>query len=205
MNLITLASHTIDLDLLPDVPTVLDVGCRGFDFGEAVRKHRPLAWIVAIDPSPEVRLPAGGLGIFQNLALVGKPRHMALLAMHSTGEGNCICEDDVPWYAEAAAVKCTTIQKLMDDHGVKHWDLVKLDCEGSEFGILEHWPGPIAGQISVEFHDWTGPWEGYVKGDYYERLLAGPLKDYEVVSHELKKVGSPEAWGHWDSLLRLRA
>jgi methyltransferase family protein len=91
----------------------------------------------------------------------------------------------------------------MRDYRVDHWDLIKLDCEGSEFGILENWPGPVARQISVEFHDWTGPWAERAAGDYYERLFAGPLKDYEVVQHELSKQG--EGIGHWDSLLRLRA
>ncbi len=126
---------------------------------------------------------------------------MALLAMHSSGEGNFICED-VPWFAEAAAVKCITLPALMEKHKVDFWDVVKLDCEGSEFGILENWPGPVAEQISIEFHDWTGPWCHHVEGDYYERLFAGPLKDYEVVQHELSRQG--EGVGHWDSLLRLR-
>ncbi len=31
MNLVKLASHTVDIDLLPERPVVLDVGCRGFD------------------------------------------------------------------------------------------------------------------------------------------------------------------------------
>jgi FkbM family methyltransferase len=204
MKLASWASHTVDLDLLPpELPTVLDVGCRDFDFTEEAMGYRPSSFIVACDPSPEVASQEGRrlVNIFEPMALVGKERNMAMLAMHSTGEGNFIC-DDPPWFAAAAVVRCITLAALMDKHGVKFWDLVKLDCEGSEFGILENWPGPVAQQISVEFHDWTGPWEEYVSGDYYERLFAGPLKDYEVVQHELSKQG--EGIGHWDSLLRLR-
>lgn len=201
MNLVALASHTVDLDILPKAPMVLDVGCRDFDFTLAVLRRMPSAFIVALDPSPDVISSPFETVIFERLALVGKDRNMALLAMHSSGEGNFICEDP-PWFAEAAAVKCITLPQLMEKHGVKFWDLVKLDCEGSEFGILEHWPGPVARQVSIEFHDWTGPWEGYVAGDYYERLFAGPLKDYEIVQHELSRQG--EGVGHWDTLIRLK-
>lgn len=201
MNLVSLASHTVDLDLLPDAPIVLDVGCRDFDFTNAVRNIRRCARLVSLDASPDVAVIGTSRVVFLQMALVGKERHMALLAMHSSGEGNFIC-DDPPWFAEAAAVKCITLAQLMEKCKIKFWDLVKLDCEGSEFGILENWPGPVARQISIEFHDWTGPWEGYVAGDYYERLFAGPLKDYEVVQHELSRQG--EGIGHWDTLLRLR-
>lgn len=204
MNLVALASHTVDLDILPDAPVVLDVGCRDFDFTQRILELRPSAQITALDPSPDIVEIAWVLCHnveFHRLALVGKERNMALLAMHSSGEGNFIC-DDPPWFAEAAAVKCITLPELMEKNGVKFWDLVKLDCEGSEFGILENWPGPIAQQISIEFHDWTGPWEEYVVGYYYERLFAGPLKDYEIVQHELSRQG--EGVGHWDTLLRLR-
>ncbi len=201
MNLVSLASHTVDLDLIPDSPLVLDVGCRDFLFCEQLLRYREFGSITAIDPSPEINEDMDERIAFISVALVGKERHMALLAMHSTGEGNFLC-DDVPWFADAAAVKCITLPKLMEKCGVKFWDVVKLDCEGSEFGILENWPGPVAQQISIEFHDWTGPWEGYAAGDYYERLFAGPLKDYDVVQHELSKQG--EGLGHWDTLLRLR-
>ncbi len=201
MNLVSLASHTVDLDLIPDAPIVLDVGCRDFDFTNQFRRRKSASTVIALDPSPDVSIISTAETWFMQLALVGKERNMALLAMHSSGEGNFLC-DDVPWYADAAAVKCITLPALMEECRVKFWDVVKLDCEGSEFGILENWPGPVARQISIEFHDWTGPWEGYVAGDYYERLFAGPLKEYEVVQHELSKQG--EGVGHWDTLLRLR-
>ncbi len=85
--------------------------------------------------------------------------------------------------------------KVLD---VTYWDLVKLDCEGSEFEILENWPGRIATQISVEFHDGADA----ARDDAYFETLFAKLPDYEIVQHEKFKQG---AWiGHWDSLLRLR-
>ena len=51
MNLQTLASHTVDLDLLPEAPIVLDAGCRWFDFTTALQIRRKDARVIAIDPA----------------------------------------------------------------------------------------------------------------------------------------------------------
>lgn len=206
MNLQKLASHTVDLDLLPERPVVLDVGCRGFDFTREVLALRQGAQMIAMDPDPLIDMPTtGNLGfIYSRYALIGGEQPTVNYAGWSTGEGNIVCETS-PWYAERShSVPAINIRKLTALFQIRHWDLVKLDCEESEFGILENWPGPIATQISVEFHDWTGPWESKAKNspDYYPKLWAGPLRDYEVVQHELSKVG--EGVGHWDTLLRLR-
>ncbi len=205
MNLVKLAGHTVDLDLLPERPVVLDVGCRGFDFTREVLALRPSAKILALDPDPHIECAITGEGwMFFRAALVGDGRDWANYAGWSTGEGNLIC-DVSPHYAERShTVPCVNITRLMSMMPVSHCDLVKLDCEESEFGILEAWPGPIATQISVEFHDWTGPWESAAKNSptYYPNLWAGPLRDYEVVQHDLSRQG--EGVGHWDTLLRLR-
>ncbi len=203
MNLIALASHSVDLDAIPERPVVLDVGCRGFDFTREILRHRPGARVVAMDPDPAMPAePPPGV-TFLRVALVGDGRKASTYADYSTGEGNFLC-DRVPHYARAHTVPCINIRALMAQLGIDYWDVVKLDCEESEFGILENWPGPIAGVLSVEFHDWTGPCKAKATEDYYRRLFAGPLRDYDVLSHELSTVGPGPAWGHWDSVFRLK-
>ena len=96
-------------------------------------------------------------------------------------------------------MQCIDIQTLMRYCKVNRWDLVKLDCEGSEFAILENWPGAIARQISVEFHDGADPAN---RTDRYFELLAAKLPDYDWVKHEKFKQGA--WWGHWDSLIVLK-
>lgn len=203
MKLTPLASHTVDLDAIPERPVVLDVGCRGFDFTREMLQHRPGARIVAMDPDPAMPAdPPEGV-TFLREALAGDGRATSRYADFSTGEGNFLC-DRVPHYARSYTVMCVHITALMQRLAIPYWDVIKLDCEGSEFLILENWPGPIAGQLSIEFHDWTGPWKAKCTPAYYQRLFAGPLQDYEVLSHELSTVGPGPAWGHWDSVLRLR-
>lgn len=210
MNLTTIAGHSFDLDRLPEKPYVLDVGCRGFDFVRGIRTLRPGAHIWAMDPDPIIEKPNdAALCAYLQLALVapGSPRRQRY-ALGSTGEGNFLTEAITHSDYAISEVDCVDIAYVTSllPSG-KRWDLVKLDCEGSEFGILEAWPGPIAWEISVEFHDWHGT--HVPKRDwkmYYGGLFEGLGKmGYRVVQHELSDISGRGAWGHWDSLLVLEA
>ena len=196
MNLQALARHTIDVDRLPEAPIVLDAGCRGFDFSLEMLSIKKCARIWAMDPDPRVEVEAINPGVYYTKwALVGDERLYTAYASFSTGEANFLTEGQEVIYADILRVPCVNIDKMMLLAEVKHWDVVKLDIEGSEFAVLENWPGPIANQISVEFHDWTG---GRDCTKAIERLQS---LGYRIAQHELSKQG--EGWGHWDSLLML--
>ncbi len=197
MKLVSLCNHTIDVDLLPEVPTVLDVGSRNFEFTKAILEIRPRAFVVAIDPDKEI---AGRTDcLFWNLALVGDGKTKSNYASYSTGEGNMLLDGNVYFDAKVYEVVCIDILTLMRHCKVNRWDLVKLDCEGSEFAILDHWPGPIATQISVEFHDGAD----LTRDDsYFAVLFNSLLEHYRVIQHQKTKQGA--WWGHWDSLIVLK-
>ncbi len=201
--------HTIDLDLLPAVPTVLDVGCRGFAFDYDILKFRPQAKIFALEPDPAVLKPDDLNVTFLNSAMTHIQTPNIKWQGGGDGEGSYIVTGPGhPGYdwpiidpAQARDVENVTLQILMIGFGIQKFDLVKLDCEGSEFGILENWPGPIATQISVEFHDYAN--RNRWNMAYFLKLFAGPLKDYRVVQFEDTPIGPTKALGHWDSLLVL--
>jgi FkbM family methyltransferase len=197
MNLVTLASHTIDLHRLPEGGVVLDVGCRNFAFTKALLEVRPRMCVIAMDPDPFIVDPYLSRVIVLNEALVGDDRRYSDYAAYSTGEANFLT-DKVPEFAARYSVPCTNINDVMRRLAVEQFALVKRDCEGSEFGILEAWPGPIAEQISVEFHDFMD--RQRYGADYFARLFA-KLADYEVVQHEETPIGPADTMGHWDSLL----
>lgn len=183
----------MDVSLLPPVPGVLDVGCRDWLFARAILGVRPLAAVCCIDPDPKISEEIIPGVHFVRKALVGGHKPFAWYQDRG-GEANAVVEPGVPM---AFAVPAVNIVELSF-----HFDLVKLDCEMSEFGILETWPGPIATQISVEFHDYFN-WERW-NDAYFAQLFAGPLKDYEVVQHERFGIGPGNDMGHWDSLLVLK-
>jgi hypothetical protein len=91
----------------------------------------------------------------------------------------------------------------MKTHGVDVFEVVKMDCEGAEYDILLNWPGPIARQITVEFHDFLGlrPFP-----DYHDALVRHLGQWYKIIKHE--EFPHPLAQGHpinyWDSLFVLR-
>jgi len=211
MNLQTLAEHTIDVELLPEAPIVFDIGCRWFSFSAEIKRLRPNARVVCFDPDPLVALdPKSGDFEFQQKGIVGRPAipqdGTARLYRYLDGVSDFIdglaCEhyfrDHAIYQGDFVDVSVTTIEDAMRDAGVNHLDVVKLDCECSEFSILGNWPGPIATQISVEFHDWAdrSKWSK----QYFDALFSGPLKDYRIVQHE--EHGS---YSYMDSLLVLRS
>lgn len=198
--ILNIAQHSFELDRLPERPWVLDVGSRALAFTNGMRALRPGAFIFAMEPDPTIETTAGCFLIRK--ALVGDDRTESRYASYSTGEGNFLTDAESYHDAEMFTVSCINIEKLMAWLSRPHWDLVKLDCEGSEFQILENWPGPIATQISVEFHDWDRR-DRYPESYYYRLFAQLGQMGYRVVQHELSVQGV--GCGHWDTLLVLEA
>ena len=197
MNLRCIAGHTVDMYMRPKGALVLDVGCRDFAFCRGVLEYRNYADIIAYDPDPSVSDPKIDRVEFAAKAVTGDPERGECWFIPE-GEAGHVCR-----YGESAngGVKVPTIPFWLAGWAVA-CDLVKLDCEGSEFGILENWRGPGATQISVEFHDYMD--RARWNDAYFAELFAGPLKDYRVVQHELTPVGPGNTLSHWDSLLVLK-
>ncbi len=201
--------HTIDLDLLPAIPTVLDVGCRGFAFDYDILKFRPQAKIVAMEPDPEVKRPEDLPAMFINAALTHLPEPELRWQGGGDGAGSYIVTGPgFPGYdwpvidtVQAKMVRNYRMADVMTLAAVKHWDLIKLDCEGSEFGLLENWEGPIATQLSIEFHNYAN--RNRWNAQYFAKLMSGPLKDYRPVLFEETELGPSAAKGFWDSLFVL--
>ena len=194
MNLIQLCGHTIDESRLPDRPGVLDVGSRSYGFTDALLAIRPAARVLCVEPDRTV--PGHKRAVLVRGAIVGDDRLEDEYYSYSTGEGNCLKGDTkLSVYDDwtVSKVQCFRLTQL----GRTHWDLIKLDCEGSEFGILENWPVSVtADQITVEFHDYQNRKE---RSDVYFAALFEKLSKFEVIQHRLFAQG--EAVGHWDSLL----
>lgn len=132
--------HSLDVTLLPEKAKVLDAGCRGFGFTNAIRQLRPHARVLCIDIGEFE-------GDYDRVALAGTNgrrgvyRHTDPQATH-TISGN-----------ELEAVTVETYSKRKK---VKRWDLIKLDIEGDEMDVLFHAKHPMATQVSVEFHGHCG-------------------------------------------------
>lgn len=146
MNIQTIDNHSVAVDLLKGGP-VLDAGCRGLRFAKwfSERGHR----VIALDPAPEVEMEFTNTLSVHKLALVAKVQAFANLVLTDDLEARFIGN------GPGISVPCTTLRDISDTHRIWQWDVMKLNIEGSEYDILDQFPGPIANQIVFSFHEHT--------------------------------------------------
>ncbi len=150
--------------------TVVDVGA---NFGAftvlASRIVGPTGRVLAFEPSPEsfARLSA-------NLALndlgnvdaipeaVGEADGTAELLTYGKSAYNSLFasvdgKDSAPVRTHTVTVR--TLEQVLDERGINCVDLLKLDCEGAEYGIFETLSPGVAGrikQVAMEAHEIPG-------------------------------------------------
>ena len=67
-------------------------------------------------------------------------------------------------------VQTITLEKILDRQHIGQVDLLKIDCEGAEFAILEDSPQTVYDRVSnifLEYHDW-------VPGKHHRNLKKTP-------------------------------
>lgn len=204
-NLVCIGEHTIDASLLTPKGWVLDAGCRDFTFSRELARRG--CRVVALDADPTVQDPNIDGVHFRNRAIAAVAGTFNF-CMHENPEARFLVKpgESVPG-RETVEVHAVTIRDLTDNtyclncrRGIVVWDVVKLDVEGAEYGILRTWPGPIARQISVEFHEHCQPQPQSV----YDEIFAHLGQWYEVVQHE-KTARHCTHPNYWDSLFVLKA
>lgn len=190
-------SYRID-DLPMPRPVVVDVGAHIGCFTKRLHARNPLARIFAVECCPE-NLPAlqknvGGIATIIPAALTYE-REVALLNAvytncRSTGGSTVIARAELErrveakecakepthgmpgeYWADFRPMQTVTLEDLMREHGFDHIDILKLDCEGSEYSILGKTPSlDRIGLIVGEYH---GQQE-------FEQLVADRFADWEL-------------------------
>lgn len=178
-----IAEHSIDLDLLPPKANILDIGCRGFLFTQAMRDLGHIVVPVDID-----KVEGGAYyqcGITGHNGYCGVKHYPDAQATTLT-EGN--------------EIKCYTLAQFSKDLNIKWWDLIKMDVEGSEYEIIMNMEKAIATQLSIEFHLHTG-----IYGMYAVQEMEIKLKQlgYEAVSHK-QSAQHGAGLSFWDSLFTMK-
>jgi len=145
--------------------TVIDIGANIGCFSLlAAQKVGPSGRVFAIEPDPEtykqlvanikrnnaVNITPCRLAIGETNGEATIFRHVNSLysSLHSEVDGRAIT-------GEQAVTATQTLERFMDDNGIRKCDYLKLDCEGSEYAIVRSLSASSARrieQITMEVH-----------------------------------------------------
>jgi len=173
-------NHSVRTDLLTGGP-VLDAGCRGNRFGDWFRERGHDTW--GLDPAPD-----------------SDAEHKYALVEPSQGWQVRLVMTKDKEARHVGPVGILVNSFSIGEFPIKLWDVVKLNIEGSEYGVLAQWPGPIARQIVCSFHEHTPQGQG-------EEKIAEIIKHMEQWYTVLQHTKEPRYGCHknyWDTLMILR-
>src|SRR5439155_8031638 len=153
---------------LPPNPVVIDVGGFIGDFSLYAVKRLNARRVIVCEPSPR-----NWALLLKNIANNGyegriEPVNKAVtdgrdVMMNIDAPDECQCT--VSAYASSeqllSAVPGISLGQLLRDHAVENVDLLKIDCEGGEFAILESTPAEVFSRIRnivFEYHQIDGVW-----------------------------------------------
>lgn len=185
-NIKQIAEHSVDISLLTGNECI-DVGCRGFEFSRAMREEYGLkVWAFDI----EAMVPPEGVW-FRVAAVLNKAGTVRYVDTKDQ-QAKFIA-------AEGKTVACMDINDIMRECNTV--DVLKLDCEGSEYIILSD-PNfqPIPRQISVEFHEHA---HKHLHDQYFQACMDNLLKHYVAVKHD-RYAAHGAGENFWDSLFLRR-
>jgi FkbM family methyltransferase len=158
---------------------VVDVGAHIGAF--SVRAARLAARVIACEPSPEnIALFALNTARFPNirglsLAVAGRHGPTDLFVGHDPA-AHSVFPAGGP---KTVTVRCVTLEDLFSETGIERCDLLKLDCEGAEHGIIRMAPPGLLARIDrvcMEYHDVPGS-----TGEDVARALAAAGHAVEMI------------------------
>jgi FkbM family methyltransferase len=169
---------------------VLDVGAGIGDFSLYAAYGNPNTKVFAYEPfleSYQLLVRNINLNGFENIQPVHSAlwRESGILQLDiSGGEPLQIMSIDPGEDVDvqgAAKVKAISLAGVFDQHGIDHFDIIKLDCEGAEYEILMDTSSEVFKKIDriiMEYHD--------IDETYHHKQLASFLKgmDYEVFCYD---------------------
>ena len=165
--------------------TVLDCGCRGFEFTKAMGELGAWVWSIDCDELEGDYIQAA-LSDREGIAYLKKTDDPQATRIVRT-------KTEFP-------IDCITLAKILEITMVKFFDLIKLDIEGSEFEVIMSLDKAPAKQLSIEFHLHTG-----IYGWLEMVMMEDKLKSlgYETIQHNLEERHGCTK-NYWDSLFVLK-
>jgi rfaE bifunctional protein nucleotidyltransferase chain/domain len=167
--------------MMPPAERVIDIGAHIGSFARKWRQKCPTARIACVEACPEnIDVLTANVGEFAtviNAACTYEPGEVKLinsiLAGGKATGGSIVATKDTPipqhhldnrdYWDDARPLRKVTLEDVMQEMGFATVDLLKLDCEGSEFSILADSPSlRRVAFICGEYHG-CERWDEFVK------------------------------------------
>lgn len=180
-----IAEHLVPMDLLKPKSWILDIGCYGFAFYKHMKSlgHE----VIGVDIQHLSEFP------YRRVAIAGYDGY-AFIEYFSDKQATRITQKETPY-----PIQCMTLETFTESYCLNRWDMIKMDCEGSEKEIIMSMTRPMANVLSVEFHLHTGIYkEEDIRKMVYRLIGLG----YHIESHE-KTSQHGLAPNYWSSLFTL--
>ena len=160
-------SYVRGLSLSPN-PVVIDVGGFIGDFSLYAVKRLNARRVIVCEPSPR-----NWALLLKNIANNGyedriEPVNKAvtdgrdvMMNIDTPDESQCMVSAYYQAGQQLTAVPGISLRELLQDHAVECVDLLKIDCEGGEFAILESTQSDVFSRIRnivFEYHQIEGVW-----------------------------------------------
>lgn len=159
---------------------VFDIGSHIGTFARLWHRKNPQARIVCVEACPEnlaaLRANVGDFATVVHAACTYEPGPMMLLNAvrpdcESTGgsvviprselETTPLRQEGYKYWEDARELPTVTLEELMQTLGVDHIDVLKLDCEGSEYSILGKTPSLERIRMIVGEYHVKARWEAF--------------------------------------------
>lgn len=153
---------------LPPNPVVIDIGGFIGDFALYAVKRLGARRVIVCEPSPRnwalLLKNIANNGYEDRIEPVNKAvtdGRNAMMNVDAPDEDQCMvsayCTSDQP----LSEVPGISLGQLLRDHAIESVDLLKIDCEGGEYAILESTPADVLScirNIVFEYHPIDGGW-----------------------------------------------
>lgn len=175
-----------DADAIRPGSWAMDVGARNFDISKFLARRG--VWSVAVEADPNLSSLnnlrdleteyVDRVQVLLGRAVVGTQEHLASPSVFLDRSGNIYAFSIYTRGESRVTVPTVTVEGLMREYKIDTLALLKLDCEGAEYGIMEDVVSaglrgrPLATQVSVEFHHHCGIYPPGVDDRTFEDYLS---------------------------------
>ncbi len=191
--LLTIRSHSFHPRFLPSQPAIIDAGAHKGEFTLEFNRLFPETRAILIEGNPELNetLPDIRNAVVLNNVLAGRPGDTHL-HLAENPEASSIRPLREGLSLESIPVRAVTLPEIFENRRIERLDLLKLDVEGAEIGILTDTPPEFLrriGQITVEFHESTENLETAKHAE--ERNIRGVIERLRRLGFLCLNVSSP--------------